>query len=883
MIALQGRPDILATAKLDFLSPPPRHSFAGSTLPGDDKSDANKVDMACRWVDDDKLSGLFFEKLITHHSQETFHSSDQDETLTGILRVLLVLVDKDPKQRKILGALRGQPYLLRQLAKLTATSQTVSEQFIADEAETVNLVEYLYSSCLFPKQTSNCGGKASVSPEGSVMCVSPVARRLAYALLLEVCGHDHINLTTLVDVMCSKESLSIQDTIAAGAGSDVLLAGVTEFLGPKLLGALSEKRYDCEKSPTKLVEQSIRSKLHWEYDPNVLVKKQNTYLGLVNQGCTCYMNAFLQQLFHVEAFTNSFLAIESHVDNLGDDVDDYDKDNALVLFELQIMFCYLKLSQKKYYDTISFAKVFKDYDLEPIRLGEQKDNNEFASMLFDKLESNEECKSLIKQTFGGELVWQVISTDEDCAYKSEREEPYFILTAEVEGKASLEDSLELYVTGEMLSGDNKIEVELEPDIPGGEVSKRKVDALRRCAIRTLPSVLLVHLKRFEFDVETMNRRKLNDLFTFPTELDMFPYTEEGLQQDEARKRSRTRDEDEGEDKGSNDNKVHTTENDGEENKPPGYYRYTLKGVVVHAGAIDSGHYYSFIRVRSRGSATTQGRSTTASDGEDNSWEWMEFNDTTVSPFSMDSIPSECFGGMAAGGVGTGEQRWKQHSAYMLIYERSDENEREKIRNKPVDELLQNREPKLPLNSDLFGRARTESASMDCLLDLSKESVKTQRQRGLPRASSTSMLEDISPSVLAAVNAENSSFQLDLMRFNIDYILFQWKLLQATVLTESLELISGTYMDNDSSDAVGVDNLARQVLVSRTMYLTLTFCFQVLYRARGQQCIPPFMEKLESLIKLDESGFCATGLLSELTRQISKGIVHVCVHLHFKKI
>ena len=53
---------------------------------------------------------------------------------------------------------------------------------------------------------------------------------------------------------------------------------------------------------------------------------------------------------------------------------------------------------------------------------------------------------------------------------------------------------------------------------------RKVEALRRCAFKELPPTLIIHLKRFEFNIETLDRNKVNDRLTFPIDLNMFPYT-----------------------------------------------------------------------------------------------------------------------------------------------------------------------------------------------------------------------------------------------------------------------------------------------------------------------------------------------------------------------
>lgn len=48
---------------------------------------------------------------------------------------------------------------------------------------------------------------------------------------------------------------------------------------------------------------------------------------------------------------------------------------------------------------------------------------------------------------------QIISRE--CPHRSERSEPFTMLTADIKNKHSLEQSLELYVTGEVLGGDNK--------------------------------------------------------------------------------------------------------------------------------------------------------------------------------------------------------------------------------------------------------------------------------------------------------------------------------------------------------------------------------------------------------------------------------------------
>ena len=54
--------------------------------------------------------------------------------------------------------------------------------------------------------------------------------------------------------------------------------------------------------------------------------------------------------------------------------------------------------------------------------------------------------------------------------------------------------------------------------------------------------------------------------------------------------------------------------------------YELKGILVHSGAANGGHYYSFIKDRKSG-------------------EWFKFNDREVVPFDPANISIQCFGGL----------------------------------------------------------------------------------------------------------------------------------------------------------------------------------------------------------------------------------------------
>lgn len=67
----------------------------------------------------------------------------------------------------------------------------------------------------------------------------------------------------------------------------------------------------------------------------------------------------------------------------------------------------------------------------------------------------------------------------------------------------------------------------------------------------------------------MAKAKINDRIEFPFELDMEPFSQQGLRKQENRSQISAE-------------------------EPPEYFKYRLSGAVIHMGTADNGHYYSFI-------------------------------------------------------------------------------------------------------------------------------------------------------------------------------------------------------------------------------------------------------------------------------------------------
>jgi hypothetical protein len=194
-----------------------------------------------------------------------------------------------------------------------------------------------------------------------------------------------------------------------------------------------------------------------------------------------------------------------------------------------------------------------------------------------------------------------------------------------------------YVKGELMSGVNQYEC---------STCNAKVDALSRACIKTLPPTLMVQLKRFSFDYQTMQPLKNNDHFEFPAQFDFGPYTADGLRRNETARDSPSNDEDPADDTAS------ATE----------CSVYQLQGVVVHMGTATAGHYYSYARTRE----TPETRANNTAN------QWYKFNDESIDPVALDAdlFEEQFYGGDTVRNSMYGVVD-KNYSAYILVYERID--------------------------------------------------------------------------------------------------------------------------------------------------------------------------------------------------------------------
>ncbi|CAK1599935.1 unnamed protein product [Parnassius mnemosyne] len=386
----------------------------------------------------------------------------------------------------------------------------------------------------------------------------------------------------------------------------------------------------------------------WEYMPCVGPRPPAGLVGLKNAGATCYMNSVLQQLYCVRAVRDVLLTVQgaatdpnedfsgeiqhhSIMENNTENNGDY---NITILKQVQAIFAHLHYSKLQYYVPRGLWAHFR-LQGEPVNLREQQDAVEFFMSLVESLDEALKTlgqEQLMAKTMGGTYSDQKIC--KGCPHRYCKEEPFSVVSLDIRNMSRLQESLEAYVRGELLEG---------ADAYYCDKCSKKVVTVKRLCLNKLPPVLVIQLKRFEYDFEKVCAIKFNDYFEFPRELDVEPYTAWGLARAEGDA---------------------TLWDGGEEQTPETHYQ--LSGIVVHSGQASGGHYYSYVLLRDNGSEG--GR-------------WVKMDDGDVSECAMhddEEMKAQCFGGEYMSEVFDSTQKrlsYKRQkrwwNAYMLFYTRKD--------------------------------------------------------------------------------------------------------------------------------------------------------------------------------------------------------------------
>jgi ubiquitin carboxyl-terminal hydrolase 34 len=185
-------------------------------------------------------------------------------------------------------------------------------------------------------------------------------------------------------------------------------------------------------------------------DRSLEIRSAAGYSGLFNPRAICYMNSLLTQLFMNINFRKFILSVDVREA----------RGSQRLLFETQRLFTQMQNSYQRSVDPRAFASCLKNIDKTPIDIAIQMDADEFYNLLFDQWEAQlvqRAHKQTFRSFYGGQTLNQIKS--KECDHVSERAEPFFAVQCDVKDKANLHDSLQAYVQGDVMEGDNKYKCE----------------------------------------------------------------------------------------------------------------------------------------------------------------------------------------------------------------------------------------------------------------------------------------------------------------------------------------------------------------------------------------------------------------------------------------
>ena len=210
--------------------------------------------------------------------------------------------------------------------------------------------------------------------------------------------------------------------------------------------------------------------------------------------------------------------------------------------------------------------------------------------------------------FKGKILTTI--TCKHVKYSSQKEESFNDIQLVVKDCKSIEESFNNFTANEELNGNNQYQTD----------KYGKQDAIKKTVFSSLPKILIIQLKRFEYNIEHKQMDKVYSACSFQKQLDLTKYT---------------------------NNTIHNTNT-----------KYVCRGVIVHSGNIDNGHYYAFIH--------------------DKNNNWYKFNDSIVEHAYEYEVFDNNYGGelffytySTNFGKITKTKRGQNASAYLLMYVRED--------------------------------------------------------------------------------------------------------------------------------------------------------------------------------------------------------------------
>ena len=354
-----------------------------------------------------------------------------------------------------------------------------------------------------------------------------------------------------------------------------------------------------------------------------------------------------------------------------------------------------------------------NFDDEVLNVHLQMDADEFFGNILDKIEKR------LKSTKNENLVKyffqgsqnDILTFQDGCTHHRINVNNFYSIQLQVQNKKNIYESLDALTEGELMNGDNCI---FCPQCD------KKIAAVKSQKFKTFPRMLIFVLKRFEFDYDTLKKVKINDYYEFPQILDMSKYVMEEKSN------------------GNNDKN-----------------EFLLKSVIVHMGNTEQGHYYAFVRKE-----------------ED---KWYQFNDTEVTPFDVNLLEEETFGGEEEFYTnGNKKVSQKNRSAYILFYEKKDQSDCQeydnieainlflKENNVDIKEKIEDKENKEKIE---------ENINNDIIEENKKDEIITKSETSVNTETIETKEENDMKDILENLNNEMFKYFLNKKLFSSEYQYF----------------------------------------------------------------------------------------------------------------
>ncbi|KAJ6727514.1 UBIQUITIN-SPECIFIC PROTEASE 12-RELATED [Salix purpurea] len=258
--------------------------------------------------------------------------------------------------------------------------------------------------------------------------------------------------------------------------------GFTSFMP---LGELYDPGRGYLVNDTCVVEADVAVRKvidYWSHDS----KKETGYVGLKNQGATCYMNSLLQTLYHIPYIRKAVY----HMPTTENDIP-----SGSIPLALQSLFYKLQYSDT----SVATKELTKSFGWDTYDSFMQHDVQELNRVLCEKLEDKMKgtvVEGTIQQLFEGHHMNYI-----ECIN---------IFSLMSKAVRDVYASFDKYVEVERLEGDNKYHAE----------QHGLQDARKGVLFIDFPPVLQLQLKRFEYDFMRDIMVKINDRYEFPLQLDL---------------------------------------------------------------------------------------------------------------------------------------------------------------------------------------------------------------------------------------------------------------------------------------------------------------------------------------------------------------------------